>query len=195
MWSLYALTWTWCSFSINTALGIALALLRLLNFNEGDPVPTRALSYLNMTLTAAYPPQPNIVHIASEVIKVFHGIIISMPVALLEPVVFAVQTGLAVWIEDTCMSLSEDQYNDLVRDLSFSSPASHLVYFFSAHVPLRFASHAATVASPIRHVFEFPRSASHRRVFAHPSASAGSSCVYTFLQHSTCPSCCAPQFI
>lgn len=77
-----------------------------------------------MTLTAAYPPQPSTVHTASELIKVFHRIIISMPVSLLEPVVFAVQTGLAAWIEDTCMSLSEDQYNELVRDFHLR-PASH----------------------------------------------------------------------
>ncbi len=126
---LYLLTWTWCSFPVNTALGIALAILRRLNLNEGDSIPTRTLSYLNMTLTASYPPQPSTIDTASELIKVFHRMIISIPVSLLEPVVFAVQAGLSVWIEDDCVSLSVDQYNDLVRNLS-RLPDFHLVYFF-----------------------------------------------------------------
>ena len=136
VWILYLLTWNWRRFSINTALGVALAILRRLNLNEGDSIPTRALSYVNMTLTTSYPPQPSTVDAASELIKVFHHMIISMPVSLLEPVVFAVQTGLAVWIEDKCVSLLEDQYNDLVRNLS-SSPtsASHLVYLFRSSCP------------------------------------------------------------
>jgi len=132
---LYLLTWTWCSFPVNTALGIALAILRRLNLNEGDSIPTRTLSYLNMTLTASYPPQPSTIDTASELIKVFHRMIISIPVSLLEPVVFAVQAGLSVWIEDDCVSLSVDQYNDLVRNLS-RLPDFHLVYFFF------FAAHA-----------------------------------------------------
>ena len=119
---LYLLTWIWCSFSVNTALGVALATLRRLNLNEGDSAPTRTLSYLNMTLTATYPPQPSTIDTASELIRVFHRMIISAPVSLLEPVVFAVQTGLAVWIEDDCLSLSVDLYNDLVRNLSPSPP-------------------------------------------------------------------------
>ena len=122
MRSLYLLTWTWLSFSINTALGVALAILRRINLDDGDFIPTRALSYLSMTLTASYPPQPSTISVVSELIKVFHNIIASIPISLLEPVVFSVQTGLAVWIEDKCVSLSEDQYNNLVRNLSSSPP-------------------------------------------------------------------------
>ena len=70
-----------------------------------------------MTLTASYPPQPSTVDTASELIKALHRMIISVPVSLLEPVVFAIQAGLAVWIEDDFASLSVDQYNDLVRNL------------------------------------------------------------------------------
>jgi hypothetical protein len=132
---LYLLTWTWCSFPVNTALGVALAILRRLNLNEGDSIPTRTLSYLNMTLTASYPPQPSTIDTAFELIKAFHRTIISIPVSLLQPVVFAVQTGLTVWIEDNCVSLSVDQYNDLVRNLSSSPPTSHSVYFFRRSCP------------------------------------------------------------
>ena len=119
---LYLLTWIWCRFPINTALGVALAILRRLNLNEGDLIPTRTLSYLNMALTASYPPQPSTIDAASELIKVFHRMIISVPVSLLEPVVFAVQNGLVVWMEDNHVSLSVDQYNDLVRNFSPSPP-------------------------------------------------------------------------
>jgi hypothetical protein len=121
VWFPYILTWTWRSFSIISALGVALAILRHLKLNEGDSIPTRTLSYLSTTLTASYPPQPSTADAALELINVFHRMVVCMPASLLEPVVFAVQTGLAVWIEDKCESLPEDQYNDLVRNLS-SSP-------------------------------------------------------------------------
>ncbi len=117
---LYLSTWTWCSFSVNTALGVALAILRRLNLTEGSSISNRTLSYFNMTLTASYPPQPSTIDTASKLIKVFHREIISMPVSLLEPVVFAMQTGLAIWLEDDCVSLSLDQYNGIVRNFSFS---------------------------------------------------------------------------
>lgn len=122
---LYVLTWTWCSFPVNTALGVALAILRRLKLDEGDLIPTKTLSFLNMTLTASYPPHPSTIDTASKFIKVFHRMIISVPVSLLEPFVFAVQTGLAVWMEDNCVTLSVDQYNDLVRNLYLRPPASH----------------------------------------------------------------------
>jgi hypothetical protein len=127
---LFSLTWTWCSFPVNVALGIALAILRCLNLNEGDSIPARTLSYLNVTLTASYPPQSSTIDTASELIKAFHRMIVSVPVSLFEPVVFALQTGLAVWIEDNCVSLSVDQYNDLVRNLSPSRPCLPLNLLF-----------------------------------------------------------------
>jgi hypothetical protein len=187
---LYLLTWTWCSFPVNTALGVALAILRRLNLNEGDSIPTRTLSYLNMTLTASYPPQPSTIDTASELIKAFHRTIISVPVSLLEPVVFAVQAGLAVWLEDDCVSLSVDQYNGLVRNLSSSPHCLPLSLLFSQLMPVydslltRLPS-----ASPNYRVSQCPRPAPHRGILAHCSASTGSDCVYTLLRGSTCPSC------
>lgn len=134
---LYLLTWTWRSFPVNTAMGVALAILRRLDLSKGDSIPTRTLSYLNMTLTTSYPPQPNTIGTASELIKAFHRMIISVSVSLLEPVVFAVQAGLAVWIEDNSVSLSVDQYNDLVRNLLSSPPCLPLsLLFFAAHARL-----------------------------------------------------------
>jgi hypothetical protein len=133
---LYLLTWTWCRFPVKTALGVALAILRRFNLNEGDSIPTRMLSYLNMTLTASYPPQSSTIDTASELIKVFHRMIISVPVSLLEPVVFAVQSGLGVWIEDNCVSLSVDQYNNLVRNLSSLPPCLPLSLLFSQLMPV-----------------------------------------------------------
>jgi len=115
-----------CSFSINTALRVALAMLPHLNLDDRDSISTRAFSYLNTTLTASYPPQSSIDNATSKLLKGIHHIIITMPVPLLEPIVFAVQTGLAGWIEDKCMILSAEQYNDLVSNLSFrsSSPST-----------------------------------------------------------------------
>ncbi len=72
----------------------------------------------------------------SELIKAFRRMIISMPVSLLEPVIFAVQSGLAVWLEDNRVALSTDQYNDLVRNLSYSRPYLPLSPFFAAHALL-----------------------------------------------------------
>lgn len=133
---LYLLTWTWCSFSVNTALGVALAIIRRLNLDAGNPISPRTLSYLNMTLTASYPPQPATMDAVSELIKAFRRMIISMPVSLLEPVIFTVQSGLAVWLEDNRVALSTDQYNDLVRNLSYSRPYLPLSPFFAAHALL-----------------------------------------------------------
>ena len=89
-----------------------------------------------MTLTASYPPQPSTIDTASELIKVFHRMIISVHVSLLEPVVFTVQTGLAVWIEDNCVSLSADQYNNLVRNLSSLPPCFTLSLLFLQLMPV-----------------------------------------------------------
>ena len=90
-----------------------------------------------MTLTASYPPQSSTIDTASELINVFHRMIISVPVSLLEPVVLAVQSGLAIWIEDSCVSLSVDQYNNLVRKFSPSLPCFPLsLLFFAVHARL-----------------------------------------------------------
>lgn len=122
----FLFTRTWCSFPVNVALSIALAILRRLKLNEGDSIPTRTFSYLNMTLTASYPPQPSTIGTASELVKAFHRMIVSVPASLLESIVFAVQTGFAVWIEDNRVSLSVNQYNDLVRNFSSSPPCLSL---------------------------------------------------------------------
>jgi hypothetical protein len=107
-----------CSFSINAALHIALAMLRHLNLDEGDSIPTRAFSYLNTALIASYPPQLSTGDVTSKLLKGIHHMIICIPDSLLEPIVLAVQRGLAVWIEDKGMILSAEQYNDLVSNPS-----------------------------------------------------------------------------
>jgi hypothetical protein len=84
-------------------------------------MPATALSYLNMTLVASYPPESSIVDTVVQLIKVVHHIMVSTHISLLEPVIVAVQRGLALWIEDKSTSLPEEQYNELVRDLSVSS--------------------------------------------------------------------------
>jgi hypothetical protein len=56
--------------------------------------------------------------------------ITSVPLSLLESVVLAVQTALAVWIEDKCVCLSEEEYNDLVCDPSFHPKAHYSVIIF-----------------------------------------------------------------
>ncbi|KAH9977578.1 hypothetical protein BJV74DRAFT_860296 [Russula compacta] len=105
------------SFSINTALRLALTILRLLNHNEGDIVSSRTLSYLSITLNASYPPQSSTIDSAFKLIKALRQMITSTPVSSLESVIFAIQAGLAVWIEDRCASLSAEQYNDLLMPL------------------------------------------------------------------------------
>jgi len=102
---------------MNTALRVGLAILRHLNLDEGNSISTRTLSYLCMTFTTSYPPQSNTADAASELIKAFHRMIITLPVSCLEPVIIAVQTGLALWIEDKSMSLSDKQFNDLVCNI------------------------------------------------------------------------------
>jgi len=104
---------------MNTALRVALAILRHLNFDEGDSIPTKTLSYLSMTLTSSYPPQSCTVDATYRLLKDIHHMIMSMPVSLLEPAIVTVQTGLAVWIEDKSMSLSAEQYNAHVSNCSF----------------------------------------------------------------------------
>ena len=66
-----------------------------------------------MTLTASYLPESS-VDAAVKLIKVVHHMIASAPISLLESIIFAVQRGLALWIEDKSVSLPEDQYNELV---------------------------------------------------------------------------------
>ena len=131
----FRLTWTCCSFSVNTALRITLVIFRHLNLDEGDPIPARALTYLSMALTDSYPSETSTVDAVVKLIKVVHHMMASAPISLLESVIFAVQRGLALWIEDKSVSLLEDQYNELVRDL-LVSPSYGLAQSTSQLMPL-----------------------------------------------------------
>lgn len=104
---------------MTSALRVALIILRHLNLVEGDSLPAKTFSYLCMTLTSAYPPQPCVVDATCRLLKDIRHMIMSIPVSSLEPVIFALQTGMAVWIEDKLMSLSAEQYNVLVSNCSF----------------------------------------------------------------------------
>jgi hypothetical protein len=108
-----------CSFPVSTALRIAIAILRHLDFHEGDSIPARTFSFLSATLVASYPPQSSTSDAVSVLIKALHHMIMSVPVSLLESIIFAIQTGLAVWIEDKRFTLQGEAYNDIVRDFLF----------------------------------------------------------------------------
>ncbi|KAF8258476.1 hypothetical protein EI94DRAFT_1130416 [Lactarius quietus] len=104
-------------FPMGTALRIAIAILRHFDFPEKDSIPARTFSFLNATFVASYPPQSSTSDAVSTLIKSFHHMIMSTPIALLESVILAIQTGLAVWIEDNCFSLQGEAYNDLLMPL------------------------------------------------------------------------------
>ncbi|KAN0127601.1 hypothetical protein V8E53_014579 [Lactarius tabidus] len=66
--------------------------------------------------------------------------IMSTPVSLLESAIFAIQTGLAVWIEDKRFSLQGELYNDLRLQLlplsvTFLNALSPLLTSAFSHVP------------------------------------------------------------
>ena len=113
---LFSLMLMSCSFPVGTALRFAIALLKHLDLRERDSIPPRTFSFLNATLVASYPPQSSTSDAVSALLKVFQHMIMSTPVLLLESVIFATQTGLAVWIEDNRFSLQGEAYNDLVSD-------------------------------------------------------------------------------
>jgi hypothetical protein len=116
-----------CSFPVSTALRIAIAFLKNLHLRERDSIPARTFSFLNATLVSSYPPQSSTSDAVSALLKAFHPIIMSTPVSLLKSVICAIQTGLAVWIEDERFSLQGEAYNDLVSDFLFPlSPYSLL---------------------------------------------------------------------
>ena len=108
-----------CSFSVSNALRIAIAILRHLDLHEGDTLPAQTFSFLSATLAASYPPQSSTSDAVSALIKALHYMIMSIPVSLLESIVFTIQTGLAVWIEDKRFSLQGEAYNDTVCDFIF----------------------------------------------------------------------------
>ena len=108
-----------CSFPVNAALRIAIAFLKHLDLRERDSIPARTFSFLNATLVASYPPQSSTSDMVSTFIKACHRMIMTTPVSLLQSIIFAIQTGLAVWIEDRRVSLQDDAYNDLVCDFFF----------------------------------------------------------------------------
>ncbi|KAH8994356.1 hypothetical protein EDB86DRAFT_3078209 [Lactarius hatsudake] len=105
------------SFPVSTALRIAIAILKYLDLREGDSTPTRMLAFLNATLVASYPPQSSTGDAVSALIRAIQHMIMSTPVSLLEPIVLAIQTGLAVWIEDQRFSLPGEAYNDILMPL------------------------------------------------------------------------------
>ena len=109
-----------CSFPVGTALRFSIAFLKHLDLRERDSIPARTFSFLNATLVASYPPQSSTSDAVSALLKAFQHIIMSTPVLLLESVIFATQTGLAVWIEDNRFSLQGEAYNDLVSDFLIS---------------------------------------------------------------------------
>jgi hypothetical protein len=91
-----------CSFPVNTALRIATASLKHRHLCGRDSIPSQTFSFLNATLVGSYPPPSDAI---SALLSAFHHMIMSTPVSLLESVIFAIQTGLAVWIEDKRFSL------------------------------------------------------------------------------------------
>ncbi|KAI9465060.1 hypothetical protein BJY52DRAFT_1184101 [Lactarius psammicola] len=105
------------SFPVGTALRIAIAILRHLDLHEGDPIPARTFSFLSAILVASYPPQSSTSDAVSALIKALHHMIMSTPVSLLESIISAIQTGLAVWIEDKRFSLQGETYNDILMPL------------------------------------------------------------------------------
>ena len=112
---------------MRTALSIAVAILKHLDFQEGDSILARTFSFFRATLVASYPPQSSTSDAVSALIKALRHMIMSTPVSLLESIIFAIQTGLAVWIEDKCLSLHDEGYNDIVRGVIFQlSPYSLL---------------------------------------------------------------------
>jgi hypothetical protein len=88
-----------------------------------------------MTLTTSYPPQSGVVDTVVKLIKAVHQVMICTPISLLEPTIFAVQRGLALWIEDKSICLSEEQYNKLVRTFPVS-PSDGLTQSTSQLMPL-----------------------------------------------------------
>jgi hypothetical protein len=164
------LTWTCCSFSVNTALRITLVIFRHLDLDEGDLIPAKALTCLSVSLTASYPPESSVVDAAVKLIKVVHHMIASAPISLLESIIFAVQRGLALWIEGKSVSLPEDQYNELVRDLLVSSLYGPRSVNFTAHATLRFTSYAVRTAPTNCCIIKCSRSTSHRDIFTYSAA-------------------------
>ncbi|KAH9028345.1 hypothetical protein EDB85DRAFT_1970625 [Lactarius pseudohatsudake] len=86
-------------------------------FPIGDSTPARMLAFLNATLVASYPPQSSTSDAVSALIRATQHMIMSTPVSLLESIVLAIQTGLAVWIEDQRFSLPGEAYNDILMPL------------------------------------------------------------------------------
>lgn len=177
-----------CSFPLSTALRIAIAFLKHLDLRERDSIPARTFSFLNATLVASYPPRLSTSDAILTLLKAFHHMIMSTPVSLLESVIFAIQTGLAVWIEDKRFSLQDEAYNDLVSDFLFilSLPIPNLIYS-AAHASLRVAPSAFATALTVCNFSERPLPAPHLCVFAHSTAGTGTSRVSTIFLRSALP--------
>ncbi|KAI9443507.1 hypothetical protein H4582DRAFT_1201132 [Lactarius indigo] len=105
------------SFPVSTALRIAISILKYLDLREGDSIPARTLAFLKATLVASYPPQSSTSDAVSALIKAIQHMIMSIPISLLKPIILAIQTGLAVWIEDQRFSLPGEAYNDILMPL------------------------------------------------------------------------------
>jgi hypothetical protein len=177
-----------CSFPVSTALRIAIAFLKHLDLRERDSIPARTFSFFNITLVASYPPQSSTSGAVSALLKAFRHMIMSTPVSLLQSVIFAIQTGLAVWIEDKRFSLQGEAYNDLVSNFLFllSLPIPYLVYS-AAHASLRITPSAFATAPTICNFSERPLPAPHLCVFAHSTAGTGTGSVSTIFLHSALP--------
>ena len=173
------------SFPVSTALRIAIALLRHLDLHEGDSIPVRTFSFLSASLVASYPPQISTSEAISALMKTLHNMIMSAPVSLLESIIFAIQTGLAVWIEDRRFSLQGEAYNDIVRDFLFLF-SSYLVYY-TAHASLRIAPSAFTTTPVVCKVSERPLPTPHLCVLAYSTPSTRTSRVSTLLLRNALP--------
>lgn len=175
------------SFPVSTALRIAIALLRHLDLHEGDSIPVRTFSFLSASLVASYPPQISTSEAISALMKTLHNMIMSAPVSLLESIIFAIQTGLAVWIEDKRFSLQGEAYNDLVRNIRFLLSLYSLLSYSAAHASLRIVPSAFTTTSAVCDFSERPFAAPYLCVLAHSIAGPGTSRVSTLLLRSALP--------
>ena len=176
-----------CSFPVSTALRIAITFLMHLDLRERDSIPARTFSFLNATLVASYPLQSSTSDALSTLIKACHHIIISTPVSLLESLIFAIQAGLAVWIEDKRFSLQGEAYNDLVRNFHFLLSLYSLLSYSAAHASLRIVPSAFTTTSAVCDFSERPFAAPYLCVLAHSIAGPGTSRVSMLLLRSALP--------
>jgi hypothetical protein len=95
-------------------------LLSHVDLSDQDALPTKTFEVINNVLYDLYPPIPELLVTSLRFLRLLGDIIASVPSSLLLPALTVLSENLCRWIKDESKVLLANEYNDIVRIISFT---------------------------------------------------------------------------